>query len=617
MKEIAALSLFVALSAASAAPPSIAKVEPPDWPAEARATTLRLLLTGTNLSGARVEAPFSTSGIGVSASGTHLFVDLHLPANTTPGTYSLRVNTGEGMAAAQFAIVPPLSPAGRFQGFSTDDVIYLMMPDRFANGDPANDDPAVSRGMHDRTRSRYYHGGDFRGIIDHLPYLKDLGVTAIWLTPIYDNANHLNERERYDNQAITDYHGYGAVDLYGVEEHFGSLDDFRELVDRAHALGIKVIQDQVANHTGPYHPWLKDPPTPTWFHGAESEHLANTWRTWTLIDPHASAAAKLSTLDGWFAGILPDLNQDDPAVARYLIQNTLWWIARTGIDGIRQDTAPYVPRSFWRDWTAAIHAAYPGFKIVGEVYDSDPALPSFFQGGRARFDGIDSGLDSVFDFPLQDATARVFTDKAPIRELPRMLAHDSLYPDPANLVTFIGLHDMPRFLHRPGATAESMKEALTFLLTTRGIPMIYYGDEVGMTGGDDPDNRRDFPGGWKDDPANAFEATGRTKEQEDLFRSIRNLTRLRAATPALRRGALVQLLVDDDAYAFARVAADSRVIVVFNHAAAPATLHIPLDSLGIANGTRLENLLGRTAALVTRQGAIEVELSPHTAAIYR
>jgi len=162
-----------------------------------------------------------------------------------------------------------------------------------------------------------------------------------------------------------------------------------------------------------------------------------------------------------------------------------------------------------------------------------------------------------------------------------------------------------------------MKEALTFLLTTRGIPMIYYGDEVGMTGGDDPDNRRDFPGGWKDDPANAFEATGRTKEQEDLFRSIRNLTRLRAATPALRRGALVQLLVDDDAYAFARVAADSRVIVVFNHAAAPATLHIPLDSLGIANGTRLENLLGRTAALVTRQGAIEVELSPHTAAIYR
>jgi glycosidase len=220
------------------------------------------------------------------------------------------------------------------------------MPDRFANGDPANDDPPVSRGMYDRAKSRYYHGGDFRGVIQHLPYLKDLGVTAIWLTPIYDNVNHLNQREKYEGQAITDYHGYGTVDFYGVEEHFGSLDDYRELVDRAHALGMKVIQDQVANHTGPYHPWVEDPPAPAWFHGTDAQHLSNSWRTWTLIDPHASPVAQASTLDGWFVGILPDLNQDDPEVARYLIQNTLWWIGRSGIDGIRQDTVPYVPRRF-------------------------------------------------------------------------------------------------------------------------------------------------------------------------------------------------------------------------------------------------------------------------------
>ena len=384
MKPLAAVSLLFSLSLASAAPPSITKVEPPDWPAEAEATTLRVLLTGRNLAGARVDAPFPTGRVTVSAAGTHLFLDLTLPAHAPPGSYSLRVDNGGGIAAARFAIVAPLPASGRFQGFSPDDVIYLLMPDRFANGDTTNDDPPVSRGMHDRTKSRYYHGGDFRGIIDHLPYLKDLGVTAIWLTPIYDNVNHLNERERYDNQAITDYHGYGAVDFYAVEEHFGSLDEFRELVDRAHALGIKVIQDQVANHTGPYHPWVKDPPTPAWFHGTEVQHLSNTWRTWTLLDPHASAAAQRSTLDGWFAGILPDLNQDDPEVTRYLIQNTLWWIGRTGIDGIRQDTVPYVPRRFWRDWSAAIHARYPAFKIVGEVFDSDPALPSFFQGGRAE-----------------------------------------------------------------------------------------------------------------------------------------------------------------------------------------------------------------------------------------
>jgi glycosidase len=215
-----------------------------------------------------------------------------------------------------------------------------------------------------------------------------------------------------------------------------------------------------------------------------------------------------------------------------------------------------VPRRFWHDWTSAIRARFGSVNVVGEVFDSDPALPSFFQGGRARFDGVDTGFDSVFDFPLQDAIARVFTGKAPVRELPKILAHDDLYPDASRLVTFLGLHDMPRFLHRPGATPEGLKQAFTFLFTTRGIPMIYYGDEIGMTGGDDPDNRRDFPGGWNQDYVNTFAAAGRDQVQEDLFRNVRKLARLRAETPALRSGALVQLLVEDDAYAFARVVGD-------------------------------------------------------------
>ena len=617
MNTILALCFFLCLSPASATPPLIARVEPPDWPAEPRAITLRLLLSGRNLAGARIDAPFSTSRVTISTAGTHLFFDLHIPAHASPGDYSLRVDTGEGVAVAHFSVVAPLAAAGRFQGFSPDDIIYCLMPDRFANGDPANDDPAVSRGMHDRGRPRYYHGGDFRGIIERLPYLKDLGVTAIWLTPIYDNVNHPNDRERYDNQAITDYHGYGATDFYAVEEHFGSLDDFRELVDRGHGLGIKIIQDQVANHTGPYHPWVQDPPTPSWFHGTEARHVSNTWRTWTLIDPHASPAATLSTLDGWFAGILPDLNQDDPEVERYLIQNTLWWIGRTGIDGIRQDTVPYAPRRFWANWTAAIHERYPSFKVLGEVFDSDPSVPSFFQGGRPRFDTIDSGLDSVFDFPLQDAIARVFTGNAPLRELPKMLARDWLYPDPGRLVTFLGLHDMPRFLHRQGATAEGLKQAFTFLFTTRGIPMIYYGDEIGMTGGDDPDNRRDFSGGWKEDAANGFAAVGRSKAQEDLFQTVRRLAHLRAAMPALRQGALVHLVLNDEVYAFARVSGGSCAIVAFNGAPSPAALHIPVEGLGIGNGTRLENALGSAVAVEVRDDAIEFQLPSHSAAIYR
>ncbi|MEO8593238.1 MAG: alpha-amylase family glycosyl hydrolase [Candidatus Solibacter sp.] len=606
------------LCTASAAPPTITKVEPPNWPAESQATTLRVLISGANLAGVKVATPFPAARVAISATGKHLFLDLSIPAHATPGSYHLRISNGEGWVEAPFSIVPALPSAGRFQGFSPDDVLYLIMPDRFANGDPSNDDPSESRGMHDRSKARYYHGGDFRGIVNHLPYLKDLGVTAIWLTPIYDNANRLNEREKYDGQAITDYHGYGATDFYGVDEHFGSLDEFRELVDRAHAIGIKVILDQVANHTGPYHPWVENPPTPTWFHGTEARHAANTWRTWTLIDPSGSQVTQSSTLEGWFANILPDLNQADRESARYLIQNTLWWIGRTGIDGIREDTVPYVQRGFWRDWTNAIHSRYPNFKIVGEVYDTDPALTSFFQGGRSGFDGIDTGIDSVFDFPLQDAAAKVFAGRGAASELPKVLAHDYLYPGAGSLVTFLGLHDMPRFLHRPGASPESLKQAFTFLFATRGTPMIYYGDEIGMSGGDDPDNRRDFPGGWPQDAANAFERSERSILQEDLYSHVRALTHARAATAALRQGSLVNLLVEDDAYAFARITANgSRAVVVMNCAAARAKIQVPVRLAGVQDGARFEDLLGTTTPVYVREGSMTVDLPAHTTAIYR
>ena len=282
---------------------------------------------------------------------------------------------------------------GRFQGITVDDVIYLLMPDRFNNGDTANDDPAKSRGLLDRSKPRYYHGGDLRGVIDRLPYLKDLGVTAIWLNPWYDNNDGLNEIEMPEGKPITDYHGYGAIDFYGVDEHLGDLAMLRGLVDTAHALGIKVIQDQVANHTGPYHIWVKDPPTPSWYNGTEADHINETWQTWVLKDSHATPEIMRPVLDGWFLNILPDLNQNDPEARRYIIQNTLWWIGMTGLDGIRQDTLPYVPRSFWRDWMQAIKRQYPRVNVIGETYDGDPSQVAFFQGGARRFDGIDSGID--------------------------------------------------------------------------------------------------------------------------------------------------------------------------------------------------------------------------------
>jgi glycosidase len=592
------------------------KVEPPDWMVEPGGITLRLLVTGNGLGGAEVQAPFRTSSVQASKNGTHLFVDLAIPAGVAPGDYPLQISTSDGAVKAPFSLVPALPAQSRFQGFSGDDVIYLIMPDRFANGDPGNDDPPISRGLYDRGKSRYYHGGDFEGIIQHLPYLKDLGITALWLTPIYDNADRLNQREMYDQQAITDYHGYGAVDLYNVEEHFGTLGKFRELVDKAHALGIKVIQDQVANHTGPYHPWVQDPPTETWFNGTEAQHLSNTWRTWTLIDPHSTPELQKSTLEGWFAGILPDLNQNDPEVARYLIQNTLWWIGRTGIDGIREDTLPYVPRRFWRDWSGAIKQRYPSFHVVGEVFDADPALVSFFQGGRKRWDGIDTGVDSLFDFPLHYTIRKVFSGAAPARDLSQMLAHDYLYRDPNQLVTFVDLHDVPRFLNEPGATLDGLERVFTFLLTARGIPMIYYGDEVGMKGGNDPDNRRDFPGGWKEDPRNAFQASGRTPDEQTLFDHLRRLTHLRAELEPLRRGRMIDLLTEDSAYAFARTTDKSSVLVVFNNSPDAMALQIPLAGSGIANGATLKDQLGAVPDVRAQRGIAEVRLPGHSAAIY-
>jgi glycosidase len=599
-----------------AAPPAVTKVEPPDWMVGPGGITLRLLVTGNGLAGAKVQAPFRTSSVQASKNGTHLFVDLGIPAGAAPGDYPLQISTSDGAVKAPFSLVAALPAQSRFQGFSDDDVIYLIMPDRFANGDPGNDDPPISRGLYDRGKSRYYHGGDFEGIIQHLAYLKDLGITALWLTPIYDNADRLNHREMYDKQAITDYHGYGAVDLYKVEEHFGTLDKFRELVDKAHALGIKVIQDQVANHTGPYHPWVQDPPTETWFNGTEAQHLSNTWRTWTLIDPHATPELQKSTLEGWFAGILPDLNQNDPEVARYLIQNTLWWIGRTGIDGIRQDTLPYVPRRFWRDWTGAIKQRYPSFHVVGEVFDADPALVSFFQGGRTRWDGVDTGVDSLFDFPLHYAIRKVFSGAAPARDLSQMLAHDYLYRDPNQLVTFVDLHDVPRFLNEPGATLDGLERIFTFLLTARGIPMIYYGDEVGMKGGNDPDNRRDFPGGWKEDSRSAFQASGRTPDEQKLFDHLRRLTHIRADLEPLRRGRMIDLLAEDRAYAFARTTDKSSVLVVFNNSPDAVALQIPLAGSGIVNGATLKDQLSAALDVRAQRGIAEVRLPGLSAAIY-
>ena len=604
--------------------PAVLKVEPPNWWAGHSINPVRVLIRGKNLGGARVEASgagLQTGLTRINAAGTYLFVDVLIEPQAQPGKRALRITTSGGIVDAPFEISAPMGRAGRFQGFTPDDLIYLIMPDRFSDGDKSNNEPPQSRGLYDRRKTRYYHGGDFQGIINHLPYLKELGVTAIWLNPVYDNVNHLNEREQYPDvkdgakEPITDYHGYGAVDFYGVEEHFGTLASLRELVDAAHRLGIKVIQDEVANHTGPYHPWVTDSPTPTWYNGTAAKHLVNPFEPWTLQDPRALYEARRATLEGWFIDILPDLNQNDEETARYITQNTLWWLGVCGFDGIRQDTLPYVPRAFWREWEAAIKREYPNVNVVGELYDGDPALVSFFQGGRVRFDGVDSGVDSLFDFPLLYPLRRAFAEGKPVREVAQMLARDQLYPNPEALVTFIGNHDMLRFMNEPGANPTGLKLAQTFLLTTRGIPQLYYGDEIALPGGGDPDNRRDFPGGFPNDARNAFAREGRTPEQQDVFEHVKRLAQLRKELAPLRRGTLENLYIAEQQYAYARMTESASVIVVINNDAKPAMVEFDASAARLLDGTRLTDRLGATGDVRLEGGKLKVNMPARSASI--
>jgi glycosidase len=602
---IAVLGAGAPGAALSAQAPTIEKVDPPSWWAGHSINPVRLLVHGQNLAGARVACPhFTCITRRVSSSGTNAFVDVTVPRQLAAGSYPLTLRTSAGSTSFPFTINPTLAPSGRYQGFDANDVIYLIMPDRFANGDTTNDDPAVSRGLFDRSKARRYHGGDLEGVREKLPYLKELGVTALWLTPIYDNTNVLDRKEVYDNDPTTAYHGYHAIDYYAVEEHFGDLAAYRRLVDDAHAQGLKVIMDMVANHTSPYHPWVSDPPTPTWYNGTASKHLANTWQVWTLADATATPAMRTTTLDGWFIDILPDLNQNDPDVARYITQNTLWWVGVSGIDGIRQDTWPYVPRAFWRDWMTAIKRQYPKLRVVGEVMDGDPSLVSFFQGGRAGFDGIDDKVDALFDFPAFWTIRSAFAQGKSLRDVAQMLGRDRLYPNAGALVTLLGLHDLPRFMSEKGATTQGLELAFTFLLTSRGTPMIYYGDEIAMTGGGDPDNRRDFPGGWAGDKHDAFAAAGRTKDEQEVWTHVQKLLKLRAERVDLRTGAMQHLYASDQQFVYKR----GKTVIALNNDTTAATvtlpaMTLPADALGVCSAPTGDSA-GVTIVIPARSGCV-------------
>lgn len=544
--------LFVGYGVAIAAP-TIEKVEPPNWWAGHSIETVRVMVRGNELFGATIRTAHRSlkiSNVMVNGRGDHLFFDLTIGKNAKPGEYVFDLSAKSGSSKIRFDISQAVRPTDTRQSVTNDDIIYLIMTDRFADGDERNNKDV------DRKNPRGWHGGDFRGIISKLDYLKELGITAIWLTPWYDNPDEPNTCDR-PWCPYTNYHGYHAIDYYGVENHFGTMADLRELVSEARKRGIKVIQDQVANHVGVQHEWVKRPPLENWF----SPFKQNTFNDSVLFSRNASPAERDILLRGWFNEFLPDLNQDEPEVSRYLIQNALWWIGMTGIDGIRQDTIQYMPRAFIRDWSTAILKQYPNFYLVGEVLEMDSAHLAFFQGGKTGWDGIDTKLPSVFDFYLWEASRDVFTGRKPASALRDVLKYDGLYSNVNRVTTLTANHDVDRFMSTPGATLEGAMMHMAFMLSVRGIPQMYYGDELAMTGGHDPDNRKDFPGGFRGDERNAFTREGRTAEEQRMFFDVREWIQLRKRFPALRDGSTIDIEYSEDVYVFGRIA-EGQIFVV-------------------------------------------------------
>jgi len=565
---------------------------------------LMVLLSGTGLDAMKVECNLPSLIVQrtQATGGKYLFVWLKFAPGMKSGTAVCRISTPTGMTSFELPLANRSETIHKFQGLTTSDVIYLIMPDRFANGDPTNDEPADARGSHDRRKALAYHGGDLRGVRDHLPYLKDLGVSTIWLTPIVRNG------------ASEDYHGYGAVDLYNVDPHFGTLGDYQELVAAAHQQRMKVLFDIVPNHVGPKHPWATSPPLPDWFHGTLQHHTNSSTpmsRSFyglseaqaakhdpfeTLVDPHAPPEFSRNLTEGWFFGMLPDLNSENPVVAQYLLQNAIWWAESSGLDGYRIDTFPYVSRQFWSAWHAGLRRIYPRLTTIGEVFHPDPSVTSFFVGGQRRSDGIDSGVATVFDYPMYFALRDVLLHGAPAGRLTDVLRHDSLYQRPDDLVTFFSNHDVARLAGAPSASQLKQKMVFGLTLTLRGIPQLYYGDEIGMTGGDDPENRHDFPGGWREDQRNAFEQSGRSLEQQALFSHVQALLKLRREHSALASGRLWHLESDESSYIFLRQTDEESVVVALNIAARARQLQIPLADTPAKGLLAVSSLFGEGKA---------------------
>ena len=588
----------------------IDRVEPTDWYVGMKDPSLQLMVYGEGIREAQVSTDYP--GVRVDSlvrldSPNYLLVYLDL-SGAKPGEMKLRFTMGKSKKEVSYRLKARAMAGEERKGFSNADVLYMLMPDRFAQG---KDHKAQVKGMNpyveDRSKPSLRHGGDLQGIRDHLDYFTQLGVTALWLTPVLEN----NSPDGKDGSST--YHGYATTNYYRVDPRFGTSEDYRELIADAHAKGLKVVMDMIFNHCGFEHPWVKDLPsrdwlnTPEWLSGKEEDkakYLQTSYKLTPVLDPYAAEVDKRETVDGWFVPSMPDLNQRNPHVIKYLIQNSVWWIETVGIDGIRMDTYPYADREAMALWMKTLEREYPNFNTVGETWVTEPAYTAAWQKD-SKLSSINSYLKTVMDFAFYDRVnmaAREETDDwwQGMNRVYNTLCYDYLYANPSSVLAFIENHDTDRFL-RNGTDTLALKQALALLLTINRTPQLYYGTEILMNGTKevtDGNVRKDFPGGFPGDKANCFTAEGRTRAQNDMFNWLSRLLHWRQGNEAIIHGKQVQFTPRKGVYVIARQAKGQNVLTVVNGTSEPAQMEVKRYAEIIGQATEATDILtGRKVAL--------------------
>jgi glycosidase len=556
--------LFLSIGLASISYGQIERVEPPFWWAGMKNTELQIMVYGKAIGSLRPEMVYDGVEIKKTVSvenPNYLFLYLEIAPNSSPGKFIIDFKNSKGNVreSVSFELLEREDGSAERKGYDNSDVMYLITPDRFANGNLTNDSVAsLSEGV-DRTNKWGRHGGDIQGIINNLDYLKDLGFTAVWTNPVLEN-----------NQKEQSYHGYSTTDFYKVDPRFGSNEEYRGLSKKAGEKGIKLIMDMIMNHCGSGHWWMDDLPSGDWLN-SPNEYVKTSHRRTTLRDAYSSQYDKRNFTDGWFVPTMPDLNQRNSQLAKYLIQNTIWWIEFADLSGIRMDTYPYSDKDFMTDWTCSIMQEYPYFNICGEEWSLNPAVLAYWQQGKDNPDGYTSCLPGLLDFPLQNALAKALTEEeksdAGMINLYDMLSNDFLYVDPFKHVIFPDNHDMSRIYSQLGEDYNLYKLAMVYFTTIRGTPQFYYGTEVLMSNMGDNSHgniRSDFPGGWQGDKINGFSGKGLTGKQLEAQTFIKKLLNWRKNSKVVHQGKLMHFVPIDGVYVYFRYDENKKVMIVLN-----------------------------------------------------